>query len=215
MNHKVYFYTRVSLDEQTTENQKLAAKAAGLTIDECFTDHGVSGGVKAMERPEFARMASLVKAGDVLAVNSVDRIGRDTVDVLSTVEMFQAKGVKVCVLAYGNLDLTSDMGKMILTIAAGFASLERSSLRTRTKQGMARTKAQGTKLGRPLKIAPDTLVDILRDREAGVPLEGLSQKYNIHRNTIHKNVTKWAGKVEDYRVEYKAREVQYAASKLN
>jgi DNA invertase Pin-like site-specific DNA recombinase len=210
-----YFYTRVSLEEQTTENQKLAAKAAGLTIDECFTDHGVSGGVKAMERPEFARMAALVKAGDILAVNSVDRIGRDTVDVLSTVEMFQAKGVKVCVLAYGNLDLTSDMGKMILTIAAGFAALERSNLRTRTKQGMARTKAQGTKLGRPLKITPDTLADILKDRDAGVPLEGLSQKYKIPRNTIHKNVAKWAGKVEDYRVEYKAREVQYAASKLN
>lgn len=207
----VYLYSRVSLDDQTADNQKLLAKGSGITIDECYTDTGVSGGVKAIERPEFARLMSVVQKGDVVVVSAVDRIGRDTVDVLTTVDMFQAKGVKVCVLAYGSLDLTSDMGRVVLTMAAAFAQLERSYLKARTKQGMARTKAQGTKLGRPLKITPNTLADILKDKEAGISLEGLSQKYKIPRNTIHKNVLKWDGKLEDYREEYDAREEQYAS----
>lgn len=213
---KTYLYSRVSTGEQTVANQELLAANMGITVppENCFADSNVSGSTKALERKEFARMFETAQAGDRCYVSAIDRIGRDTVDVLTTLDKFQAKGVHISVLAYGNLDITSEMGRLIITVAAGFAQLERSYLKTRTKQGMARTKLAGTKLGPPLKIAPDTLEALVKDKRRGITLDGLSQKYKIPRNTLSTNLTKWGGKVEDYRAEFKAREVQYAQKKL-
>lgn len=213
---KTFLYSRVSTDEQTTANQELLAANMGITIpqENCFADSGVSGSVRALERKEFAKMFETAQAGDLCYVSAIDRIGRDTVDVLTTLDKFQAKGVRISVLAYGNLDITSEMGRLIITVAAGFAQLERSYLKTRTKQGMERTKKAGTKLGPPLKITPDTLQAMVEDKRKGISLDGLSQKYKIPRNTLSTNISKWGGKVEDYRVEFKAREVQYAQNKL-
>lgn len=210
----VFHYSRVSLEEQTTENQKLVVESSGYSIDHWYSDKGVSGGVKALDRPEFAAMFAQLTQGSVLVVNSVDRIGRDTIDVLSTIDACAAKGAKVCVLAYGNLDLTSEMGRVIVTMAAAFAQLERSYLKTRTKAGMARTKAAGTKLGPPLKIAPDTLEQILVAKKEGLTLEKISNKFSIPRNTLQKNVVKWGNNLQGYRQEYDSRVAQYSTKKL-
>lgn len=206
----VFHYSRVSLEEQTTENQKLVVESSGYSIDHWYSDKGVSGGVKALDRPEFAAMFAQLTQGSVLVVNSVDRIGRDTIDVLSTIDACAAKGAKVCVLAYGNLDLTSEMGRVIVTMAAAFAQLERSYLKTRTKAGMARTKASGTKLGPPLKIAPDTLEQILVAKGQGLTLEKISNKFSIPRNTLQKNIAKWGNNLQGYRKEYSGRVSQHA-----
>ena len=205
----VFHYSRVSLEEQTTENQKLVVESSGYSIDHWYSDKGVSGGVKALDRPEFAAMFAQLTQGSVLVVNSVDRIGRDTIDVLSTIDACAAKGAKVCVLAYGNLDLTSEMGRVIVTMAAAFAQLERSYLKTRTRSGMARTKAAGTKLGPPLKISPDTLEQILVAKKEGLTLEKISNKFSIPRNTLQKNVSKWGDNLQGYRQEYNTRVAQH------
>lgn len=210
----VFHYSRVSLEEQTTENQKLVVESSGYSIDHWYSDKGVSGGVKALDRPEFAAMFAQLTQGSVLVVNSVDRIGRDTIDVLSTIDACAAKGAKVCVLAYGNLDLTSEMGRVIVTMAAAFAQLERSYLKTRTRSGMARTKAAGTKLGPPLKIAPDTLEQILVAKGQGLTLEKISNKFSIPRNTLQKNVAKWGNNLQGYRQEYDSRVAQHSTKKL-
>lgn len=213
---KTFLYSRVSTGEQTVANQELLAANMGITVppENCFADSNVSGSTKALERKEFARMFETAQAGDLCYVSAIDRIGRDTVDVLTTVDKFQAKGVRISVLAYGNLDITSEMGRLIITVAAGFAQLERSYLKTRTRQGMARTKLAGTKLGPPLKIAPDTLQAMVEDNRRGISLDRLSEMYKTPRNTLHKNIVKWGSDIEGYRSEFKAREVQYAQKKL-
>lgn len=208
----VFHYSRVSLEEQTTENQKLVVESSGYSIDHWYSDKGVSGGVKALERPEFAAMFAQLTQGSVLVVNSVDRIGRDTIDVLSTIDACAAKGAKVCVLAYGNLDLTSEMGRVIVTMAAAFAQLERSYLKTRTKSGMARTKAAGTKLGPPLKIDPDTLEQILVEKNRGMTLSQISLKFGIAKNTLQTNLSKWGCNIQGYRLEYSQRHHQHLKS---
>lgn len=205
----IFHYSRVSTDEQTTENQKLAAVSAGYSVDYWYADSGVSGSIPAIQRIEFSKMFAEAKQGDVLLVSSVDRIGRNTVDVLNTVDSCQKKGIKVCVLAYGNLDITSDMGRVVLTMAATFAELERSYLISRTKAGMKRTAAQGTKLGPPLKLLPETLKAIIKEKEEGATTEAISEKYGIHRNTVQRNIKEWGGNMEGYCKEYKLREAQY------
>jgi putative DNA-invertase from lambdoid prophage Rac len=209
----VYLYSRVSLEDQSVANQKLAAEGAHHKIDYVFADSGISGGVKAMERPEFAKMMRQIKAGDTLVVSAADRIGRNTADVILTVEKFVEMNVKLVILAYGSMDFTSDIGMAILSIGATFAALERSGLRRRTSQGMARVKAEGVMLGQPLKISPEQLGGMMEKRGRGISISSLANEYRIERSTISRNLKRWTGKLPEYSQEWNTRQAQYAVSK--
>ena len=86
-----YHYSRVSLDDQHIENQQEYVKSSGFVIDDdCwFSDTGVSGGTVAIERPAFSALFSKIKKGDILVINAVDRLGRDTIDFLTTIKMLE------------------------------------------------------------------------------------------------------------------------------
>ncbi|PZR27908.1 MAG: multiple promoter invertase, partial [Azospira oryzae] len=82
-------YVRVSTSDQNVENQKQQIADAGYSVTRWFSDEAVSGAVKAGERPGFGELLSYVREGDTLIVIAIDRLGRNTIDVLSTVEMLQ------------------------------------------------------------------------------------------------------------------------------
>lgn len=206
----VFLYSRVSTSEQTVENQKLAAKTAGYAVDYFYSDEGVSGSTDADDRQQYSLMLEKITKGDVLLVAEISRIGRKTEDVLRSIRKFEEMGVRVCVLNYGNLDLTSPMGKVVITMAAAFSELELSELKRRTRAGMARTKAAGTKLGQPLKIAPDTLEAIAKDKQNGMTLDQISLKHRVAKNTLGTNLRKWGSNLSGYREEFHTRQVQYA-----
>jgi putative DNA-invertase from lambdoid prophage Rac len=87
-------YARVSTVEQTIEHQAAQAKAAGFVIDEVVADNGVSGvHTRLAERPEGKRLFDKLRAGDVLVVRWVDRLGRNYDDVCETIRQFMARGV--------------------------------------------------------------------------------------------------------------------------
>lgn len=205
----IYHYARVSTDGQTVENQQLAARQAGYAIDYYFADEAVSGKTSAQCRDQYSVMFDRLKKGDVLVVSEVSRIGRNTVDVLTNIEKFEEVGVKVCVLNYGNLDLTSDIGKFVITMAAAMSQMELADLRRRTKAGLARTKSQGTKLGRPLVIPPAVLVEMVQ-KKTTLSFDKLSDLYNFPKNTIVRNIAKWKNDLQGYAKEWEVREVQYA-----
>jgi DNA invertase Pin-like site-specific DNA recombinase len=98
----------------------------------------------------------------------IDRLGRSASDVLNTVEEFARRGVKLRVLQFGGVDVTDSMGKMILTVMAACAELERNLLIERTIAGLARTQASGTRLGTPLSIPPDVMKELLFARMEGI-----------------------------------------------
>lgn len=75
-----------------------------------FADEGISGAVKALECPEFSELFKFVRKGDTLIVPAVYRLGRDTIDILHTVEALQAKGVSIISLREG-FDLSTPIGK--------------------------------------------------------------------------------------------------------
>lgn len=196
----VYGYIRVSTEGkgQTTDNQRKVITDAGYAITEFFSEEGVSGSIKAQLRPAFSRMLSKMVKGDTLIVTMVDRLGRCASDILNVVEMFRDMGVRVCVLQFEGIDITSAMGKMVMTCMSAMAELERNILIERTKAGLERTKEQGTKLGRSLTISPATLKAMLEAKANGATLEKLVLAYGIPRNTIHRNLVAWAGKVDEY-----------------
>lgn len=207
-----YGYLRVSTEGkgQTTDNQKKLIQDNGFIIDEFFSEDGVSGSKKAMERPAFSRMLEVAKNGDTIVITMVDRLGRSASDILNVVEELKIRGIKVSVLQFDGIDITSSMGKMILTCMAAMAELERNILIERTKAGLERTKEQGTKLGPPLTISPETMEKLCNEKAEGSTLDALQEKYGIPRNTIARNITRWKNDLEAYRNEYEARQAQYS-----
>ena len=145
--NRIFAYGRVSTLEQTTDNHLLALQQKGFDVQphRWFAEQ-VSGGVPAMQRPEFSKMADRMEAGDVLVVLKLDRLGRDVQDVLATIEVLAGRSIHVRSLDLDGVDLTSAAGKLQLTVLAAVAAFERDRIKERTKEGLARTTKKG---GRP------------------------------------------------------------------
>lgn len=149
----VFAYYRVSTDKQDYESQKIGvveyANRMGLTIDKEIVDEGVSGTVKACKR-NLRKILVQMKNGDTVITSELSRLGRSTADVLETCEKFANRGVSCYLVKQGMALDRSPMGKMMTAIFSAFAELERDLIAMRTKEGLARIKASGRKLGKPL-----------------------------------------------------------------
>ena len=152
-------YLRVSTGEQSSGAQRHSIEQTHK-VETWFADEGVSGAVEALQRPEFAELFKFIRKGDTLIVPAVDRLGRNTIDVLDTVEALQGKGVSIISLREG-FDLSTPIGKAMLTMLAAVAELERSNIKTRQMAGIAKAKAEGKALGRE-KTIDDAAVAIWR-----------------------------------------------------
>lgn len=108
-----------------------------------------------MPRPQFGKMLNQIRDGETLVVTKLDRLGRDAQDVGVTIKMLAARGIEVVVLQLGKLDLTSAAGKLMLTMLAAVAEMERDLLVERTQSRLERAKAQGKVLGRPSKTTDE------------------------------------------------------------
>jgi putative DNA-invertase from lambdoid prophage Rac len=180
-----YSYTRVSTKlTQTTENQDKLIADAGFAIDKVFADVGVSGSTPAFERPAFKEMLSVLKENDQVVCIMIDRLGRTASDVLQTVEYFKEHKIKLRVLQLDMIDLTSSMGKLVLTMLAAVAEMERNLTIERVTAGLARTKAQGTILGRQMQHSPDKIKVILADLQAGVPRMDVAFRHQVSEKSV-------------------------------
>lgn len=136
-------YFRVSTGDQSIEAQR---QALGGRFDREFNDEGVSGSVLAANRPGFSALLSYVREGDTVAVYAVDRLGRDALDVQSTVRCLLAKGVTVDVHGLGSIG--RGVGELILAVLAQVADMERQKIRERCDAGRVAAKAAILATGR-------------------------------------------------------------------
>lgn len=151
---KVAIYARVSTDDQNVENQvgplKVYAERMGWEYD-VFTEVESTRKTRPIQWDLYNKI--LRKEYDGLLIYKFDRWARSTKEMVDHVESMLAKGI--IVYSYTeNVDLSSSMGRAMLTIISAFAQLERDLIRERTLAGLARAKAQGKKLGRPRKKTP-------------------------------------------------------------
>lgn len=153
-----FAYLRVSTNDQTTEQQLKQILDAGHSVesDRVYVEQGVSGKVPALQREQFKRLHDRLSAQDSIIVAKLDRLGRDTLDVISTIESLTAMGVSVVVLGLGVLD-QSPQSRLTLTMLAAIGQFERELISERTKAKLAQLKAEGVKLGRPVKFDDATL----------------------------------------------------------
>lgn len=183
----VFFgYGRVSTDTQSTDNQRVELAQAGYQIPDefWFSDCGISGKTCAMQRPRFGILLSKIRSGETLVVSKLDRLGRDAVDVMQTIDLLHERKVKVIVLQLGSTDLTSAAGKLLLTMLAAVAEMERDLLIERTQAGLQRAKAQGKKLGRPAKTTDEQRQSIRADLKIGISVSQLARQHSVSRATV-------------------------------
>lgn len=178
-----FAYGRVSTSLQDTDNQRLELTNAGWVIDYWFADT-ISGKSASSQRPAFRELLTKIRDGETLLVSKLDRLGRDAIDVLQTVRDLGARNIKVVVHQLGSADLTSPAGKLLLSMLAAVAEMERDLLIERTQAGLTRAKAEGKKLGRPSKIAPEQRSDILMSLSQGASISALARRYAVSRATI-------------------------------
>jgi DNA invertase Pin-like site-specific DNA recombinase len=142
-------YIRVSTEEQKTGRQEVNSKDFSKT----YTDK-VSGSVKFAERKEAKKLLADIEAGLVSEVHilSVDRIGRNIIDILTMVEYFNQKSVKLFVENIGMFSLIDNKPnpsfKMIVSVLGNVAEMERNNMLERQRQGIEIAKANGTYKGR-------------------------------------------------------------------
>ena len=159
---KVAIYCRVSMNEQTTENQKIPlieyCKRMGWEY-EVFEETQSTRKTRPIQYDLYNRL--LRKEYDGLVIYKFDRWARSTKELIEHMENLVSKGIKI--YSYSeNIDISSAMGTAMLTIISAFAQLERDIIRERTIAGLRRAKAQGKKLGRPRKtplVNPINLIE--------------------------------------------------------
>jgi putative DNA-invertase from lambdoid prophage Rac len=184
---RTFLYARVSTAEQTTDNQVLEARDAGFAILPRHTvEETISGSVPASERPGFSKLLDRLDEGDKLVVTKLDRLGRNTTDVLATVDRLASMGVHVHCLALKGVDLTSASGKLHMTVLAAVSQFERDLLIERTHAGLARARAEGKRLGRRESLTAEQKAAIRSKLAVGASARGLAREYAVSHPTILK-----------------------------
>ncbi len=156
---KAALYVRVSTLDQNTENQAIELRryieARGWTAVE-YRDHGVSGAKE--RRPALDELVADAKRRkfDVLVCWRLDRLGRNLRHLVTLIDELTAVGVGFASMGEG-IDTQTPAGRLQLHILAALAEFEKERIRERVLAGLARARAQGTRLGRPRK-APATIV---------------------------------------------------------
>ena len=182
---RTFAYARVSTLDQTPENQIREIEAAGFAIEQHrIVTETISGSMSIAQREGFSRLLDKMEKGDVLIVTKLDRLGRDAIDVSTTVAKLEEIGIRVHCLALGGVDLTSSAGKMTMNVINAVAQFERDLLIERTQSGLARAKASGKPLGRPSVLSEDQKVEVKEKLQNGETVSAIARQFETSRQTI-------------------------------
>jgi DNA invertase Pin-like site-specific DNA recombinase len=180
-------YVRVSTADQNTERQ-----LDGEQLTVVFTDKA-SG--KNTDRPQLqALLAGNWPEGSVVVVHSMDRLARSLSDLLQLVENFTARGLSVEFVKEGKTfrggNNTDPMDKLMLSMLGAFAEYERTLIRERQREGIAKAKQRGVYRGRQQKITnPATIAQMVNDATAvGAIKTQVAAEYGVSRETLYKYI---------------------------
>lgn len=184
MTHQVVGYIRVS-----SQGQNTARQLAGIKLDMEFIDK-VTG--SNMEREKLKECMSYVRQGDMLVVESIDRLARNLRDLQEILSTLTNKGVSVKFVKE-NLTFTGSedaMANLMLHMMGAFAEFERTMIRSRQKDGIAQAKLAGKHLGRPPKVDNKFIKVVKEKLESCQSIRSIAMELNVSRATIYKVIEK-------------------------
>lgn len=152
-------YIRVSTDKQTTKNQKFEiknfSKAKNILIDE-WIEEKISA-TKKLDDRKFGQLLKRMEKGDTLIVSELSRMGRNLMQIMKILHDCMEKDIQVFTIKE-NYELGNNINSKVLAFAFGLsAEIERNLISQRTKEALARKKAEGVILGRPIGSKSSTL----------------------------------------------------------
>jgi len=173
-------YARVSTEDQNPDLQLTALKRA-----ECrkiFTDKATGTNAN---RPELAKCLKALKAGDVLTVWKLDRLGRSLRDLIALLDDLKAQGVAFRSLTEA-IDTEAPTGRAMWQMVGILAELERSLIQERTKAGRAAAVARGVKMGRKRLLSAQQIAHTRKLIERGEGPDNVAQSLNVSRRTLYR-----------------------------
>lgn len=191
----VYIYLRVSTDKQDLETQMESVKRwlseKGITEYKIVKDEGVSGSVPAKQRPGFSNLMNIIEEGDVLVVSELTRIGRSLSDVIFTLDELTKNGVRVVAVKEG-LDSTANemQFKVMSTLLALFADLEREFIRKRTREGLQKAREAGKRIGRPRALTEEQYITIAELYRKGFKIKDIASILKVSSKTVSRALKK-------------------------
>jgi DNA invertase Pin-like site-specific DNA recombinase len=174
-------YARVSTVGQSVERQVADLQKAGA--ETIYADTGISGAQA--NRPELDKMLAHLRAGDEVIVTELSRIARSTTNLLALVEDLDNRGVNFRCLNMPGLD-RSATGKLLLTILAATAQLERDLTIERINSGLANARAKGKVGGRPKALDAAAVAKAKALREKDVDVSDIAKTLGVSRSTAYK-----------------------------
>lgn len=194
---EIYGYVRVSSTDQNEDRQLIALREQGVDEKNIFIDKQ-SG--KDFERPNYKKLVSKLKAGDLLYIISIDRLGRNYGEIQKQWRVLTKEiGIDICVLDMPMLDTRNGkdlmgtfIADLVLQILSFVAQSERENIKKRQTEGIAAAKAKGVKFGRPEKEVPDDFGKIVRAWEQKrLPFEEVLKKCGMSEATFYRRLREY------------------------
>lgn len=176
---RLFGYARVSTSQQSLDIQFKVLKGAGVKESRIFSDKG-SGSNTNRKGLELLRLK--VEDGDVVLVKKLDRLGRDTADMIHLIKEFEEQGVAVKFLDDG-ISTEGEMGKMVVTILSAVAQAERHRILERTNEGRQEAKLKGIRFGRKRTVDRNQVLSMYSQ---GVGATAIANQLKIARSTVYK-----------------------------
>ena len=195
-----YGYIRVSSMDQNEDRQRLAMRGRGIPEKNIFMDKQ-SG--KDFDRPQYRKLVKKLKPGDLLCVQSIDRLGRNYEEIQNQWRRLTKElGADISVIDMPLLDTRNGkdlmgtfIADLVLQILSFVAQNERENIRKRQAQGIAAAKARGVKFGRPAKPLPEgfyrayqrwksgKITCTAAAKECGMPLSTFRYKAKLYKKS--------------------------------
>ena len=162
MEHRTYYYARVSTKEQHLDRQIAAFLALGAEEREIITDKE-SG--KSLDRPGYQALKNVIlRPGDTLVIKSLDRLSRNKTDIRNELQFFNDQGIRLKVidlpttmmdLPEGQSWIIEMVNNILIEVLGTISEQERVTIQQRQAEGIAAAKAKGKRFGRPTIKAPE------------------------------------------------------------